>query len=99
MNKLHFAMLTRAASLYGQFDVDGEPAKIAYELLKAQLIEGEPLLDPKGLPVRVAVLGITIAGRNALANRHQRFKDWLFNVISIIIGSVLTIFIQRYCLK
>ena len=42
-------------------------------------------------------MGITIAGRDVIANRFSRFKDWAYNVASFVIGSLLTIAIQKLC--
>lgn len=97
MTKRQYDILTSAASINGQFSTNGEDAKLAYELLRAQLIEGEPILDEHGLPARVEVLGITIAGRNLIENRYTRVMDWLLNMLSVAIGSLLTLLVQKGC--
>ena len=97
MTTCQYDILTRAATINGQFSTDGNEAKLAYELLRAQLIEGEPILNQQGLPVSVEVLGITIAGRNVIENRYTRVKDWLLNMLSVVIGSALTLLVQRGC--
>ena len=95
MKRIHYDILRKASEIDQHFEATGEYARPAWELLNAELIKGEPIEDQTGAPVSVSVLGITIAGRNVIDNRYSRLKEWALNVLSVIIGSFITILIQK----
>lgn len=62
---------------------------MAWELLNAKLIEGEPVRDQEGVPIQVVVMGITVAGRDELARRSRQFWGWVFTVLVVAIGTIV----------
>lgn len=96
----HHKILRKAAGTKRYFSVDGNDARLAWELLNAKLIEGEPMLDQEGVPMQVVVMGITVAGRDELSKSRRQFWGWLFTVLAVAIGTIVGAIInKRFGLK
>ena len=97
MMRKHHKILRMAAETKRHFSVDGNDARLAWELLNAKLIEGEPMQDQEGVPIEVVIMGITVAGRNELVRCSRQFWGWVFSALAVAIGTVIGAVIN-YCL-
>lgn len=89
MTRRHRQILRRAAKVGSYFQAEGKDARPAWELLRANLIEGEPVEDKDGVPCMVSVLGITLAGREELARPFSRISEWIVHTLDIALGTVI----------
>ena len=89
MNREHHKILRKASETKGYFSVDGDDARLAWELWNAKLIVGEILHNEDGGPREVVVMGITVAGRDELDRRSRQFWGWIFTVLAVAIGTIV----------
>lgn len=89
MTWLHRKLLKKAATTDNVFNAEGADARVAWELLNAKLIEGEPILDQLGLPLKVIVMGITVTGREELSKTSRFFWGWFFSALAVAVGTVV----------
>ena len=89
MRRDHHKILRMAAETKRHFSVNGNDARLAWELLNAKLIEGEPMQDQEGVPIEVVVMGITVAGRDELARCSRQVWGWVFTVLAVAIGTIV----------
>lgn len=96
MTRRHRKILAKASETSRYFKVDGTDARLAWELINAKLIEGEPMLDQDGVPCEVVVMGITVAGREELESRSHNFWRWVLGVLAVAVGTVIGAIINYY---
>lgn len=89
MTRRHRNILKRAAKVGSCFVVEGDDARLAWELLNARFIEGSVVKNRLGTPVSVSVLGVTLAGRDELARPFSRLTEWLVHALDIALGAGL----------
>lgn len=96
MTRRHRKILAKASETKRYFDADGADARVAWELLNADLIEGETMSDQEGVPIKVVVMGITVEGREKLDSRSRHFWGWILGVLAVAVGTVIGAIINYY---
>ncbi len=95
MTRKHRRILKQASKVGRYFHAEGDDARLAWELLNAKLIEGEVVEDKDGVPNLVAVLGITLAGREELAKPFSMLIEWLVHMLYMAVGAFIGAVITR----